>query len=124
METARLKTASQAEKIKLTPDRRKLIANGQDLSFVNIELTDREGTLQPNAENRLQFSVNGPGVIAAVDNANLKDLDAYVGTTRKAWHGRAMVIIKSTKESAAIHLEVTSPGLESAIVKLKTIKDK
>ena len=96
------------------------MANGQDLSFVSIELTDQKGNLQPNAENRLQFSVNGPGVIAAVDNANLKDLDSYVGTSRKAWHGRAMAVIKSAHSAGDIQLTVSTPGLPDAILTIKT----
>ena len=120
MEATSLKTASETAKIKLTADRLKIMANGQDLSFVSIELTDQKGNLQPNAENRLQFSVNGPGVIAAVDNANLKDLDSYVGTSRKAWHGRAMAVIKSAHSAGDIQLTVSTPGLPDAILTIKT----
>jgi len=120
METALLKTASGPAKIKLSADRLKIMSNGQDLSFVSIELTDKEGNLQPNASNRLQFSVKGPGVIAAVDNANLKDLDSYVGTSRKAWHGKALVVIKSTHSAGDIQLKVSSAGLPDAFLTIKT----
>jgi beta-galactosidase len=123
VESVLLKTAQQAAKIKLTVDRNEIAADGQDLSYITVEITDDKGILDPNAANQLTFNLSGAGVIVGVDNADLKDTDLYVANTRKAWHGRAMVIIKSTKESGAINLEVTSPGLESAIVKLKTIKD-
>ena len=43
-----------------------------------------DGIIQPNAANRLQFKIDGPGVIAGVDNADLKDFEQYVGNTRKA----------------------------------------
>jgi len=66
-------------------DRTMILSNGQDLSFVTIEVTDQDGNLQPNAENQLQFNIDGPGIIAGIDNANMKDLDPYVGTTRKVW---------------------------------------
>lgn len=124
VESVLLQTAQQAAKIKLTADRNEITADGQDLAYITVELTDDKGILNPNAVNQLTFNVSGSGVIVGVDNADLKDTDLYVANTRKAWHGRAMVIIKSTKESGAIHLEVTSPGLETAIVKLKTIKGK
>lgn len=124
VESVLLKTAQQAAKIKLTADRKEITADGQDLSYITVEITDDKGILDPNAANQLTFNLSGAGVIVGVDNADLKDTDLYVANTRKVWHGRAMVIIKSTKKSGVIHLEVTSPGLESAIVKLKTIKDK
>ncbi|OFY69781.1 MAG: beta-galactosidase [Bacteroidetes bacterium RBG_13_42_15] len=116
VETTILQTTGDAAKIRLIPDRTKISANGQDLSFVTIEVTDANGRLQPNAENRLQFKIDGPGVIAGVDNASIKDVDPYVGTSRKAWHGRALVVIRSTKETGDIILTVSSEGLSNATV--------
>jgi len=122
IETKTLQTAGDAATLKLVADRTKLSANGQDLSFVTIEVTDKEGTLQSTAENRLTFAVSGPGVIAGVDNARIDDLDSYVGTSRKAWHGRALVVLKSTRNAGAIKLTVSSPGLTTATVTITTVK--
>jgi beta-galactosidase len=120
LDTTFLQTSGDAAKIILTPDRKKLSANGQDLSFIKIEVTDKDGKLQPNAQNQLHFSINGPGVIAGVDNANLKDIDSYAGNARKAWHGRALVVIRSTKNAGDITLTVSSQGLPDAIVTIRT----
>jgi beta-galactosidase len=122
VETTILKTAKQTAKIKLSADRKEIAADGQDLSYVSVELTDVDGILDPNAANQLQFNISGAGVIVGVDNANLKDADLYVSNTRKAWKGKALVIIKSTRKSGTVNLEVSSPGLEKATLKLKTIK--
>jgi len=121
-ETATLKTAGSASRLQLKADHTKILANGQDLSFVTVEVTDKDGNIQPNAENRLEFSISGAGVIAGVDNANMKDTDNYVGTTRKAWHGRAMAVIKSTHSTGDIKLTVSSPGLSDATVIIKAGK--
>ena len=116
-----LKTAAQAAKINLSADRTQILADGQDLSYVTVEITDKNGIIQPNAENRLQFTLKGPGVIVGLDNANLKDADPYTGNKRKAWHGRALVIIKSAGEKGDIKLTVSSAGLPdaNAIIKVK-----
>lgn len=119
METVVLKTAGSAASIKLTADHSTILANGQDLSFVNIQVLDNNGILQPNADNRLQFSIDGPGMIAGVDNGNPKDTDPYSGITRKSWHGRALVVIRSTKSAGNIKLTVRSPGLSDALVTIK-----
>ena len=118
-ESTILKTAGKVAKIKLSADRKKILANGQDLSFVTVAITDEQGNIQHTAENRLQFSIEGPGVIIGVDNADLKDLDSYVGNTRKAWHGRALVVIKSTQTAGNIKLMVSSPELPGATVIIK-----
>ena len=121
VETTILKTSGDAAKIKLIVDRTKISANGQDLSFVTIQVTDKDGNLQPNAENRLEFKLSGPGVIAGVDNANIKDIDPYVATSRKAWHGRALVVIKSTKIAGTNKLSVGSHGLNNVTTEIITI---
>ncbi|MFL9484339.1 glycoside hydrolase family 2 TIM barrel-domain containing protein [Chitinophagaceae bacterium LWZ2-11] len=123
VESKSLQTAGDAEKIKLTADRNELIANGQDLSFITIEITDKDGRLQPNAFSRLHFNVEGAGVIAGVANADMTDCDSYVANTRKAWHGRALVVIKSNHNAGAIKLTVTSDGLEKNSINIKSIQN-
>ena len=123
-ESVVLQTAQKATQIKLAADRNEIIANAQDLSYINIELTDENGILNPNAENQLTFAVSGPAVIVAVDNANLKDTDLYVSNTRKAWKGKAMVIVKSTKEAGDILVEVNSAGLKKSIIKIQSADKK
>jgi beta-galactosidase len=120
LETTILQTSGNAAKIKIIPDRTNISANGQDLSFITVEVTDKNGILNPNAQNQLHFNIEGPGVIAGVDNANLKDLDLYVGSSRNAWHGRALVVVRSTKKAGAIKLTVSSPGFNDANAIIKT----
>lgn len=121
-ESAILKTAGKAARIKLNEDRTNILANGQDLSFVTVEITDDKGNVQPNAENQLSFNIKGPGIIAGVDNANLKDIDLYVSDKRKAWNGRALVVIKSTHEPGKIELTISSPGLPNATITINATK--
>ncbi|HLP05004.1 MAG TPA: glycoside hydrolase family 2 TIM barrel-domain containing protein, partial [Paludibacter sp.] len=49
VESAILKTAGEAAAIKLTADRKEMTADGQDLIFVTVEITDKNGVQQPNA---------------------------------------------------------------------------
>jgi beta-galactosidase len=118
IESTILQTSGEATKIKLSADRKELLANGQDLSFITVEITDKDGTIQPNAENRLHFKIEGPGVIAGVDNANIKDTDAYVANTRKVWKGRALIVIKSNRNAGDMKLTVSSPGIADATLNI------
>lgn len=113
---AKLKTSANTAAIKLRADRSEISANGQGLVFVTVELTDKNGVLQPNSENRINFDIEGPGKIIGLDNANLKDVDPYISTSRRAWKGRALVVIKSTKSTGMIKLKASSPGLTEAAV--------
>ncbi|PTN07455.1 sugar-binding domain-containing protein [Mangrovibacterium marinum] len=107
-----LQTSGEATSIRLTADRSTILANNQDLSFVRVEVTDKFGNIQPNANNQLTFNVEGPGIIAGTDNANLRDVTPYFSETRKVWHGKALVVIKSTGNPGQIILKASSPGLQ------------
>lgn len=124
VESTFLQTSGDAAKIKLMADRKEVTANGQGLVYVTIELTDKNGIFQPNAANRLHVKIDGPGIIAGIDNADLKDTDQYTGDTRKAWHGRALVVIRSTRNIGDIKLTVSSAGLEDASLTIKTLPGK
>lgn len=120
IESTLLKTAGEAAVIKLTADRMEMSANGQDLIFVTVELTDKNGVHQPNANNRMTFKVEGEGTIAGVGNTDVRDTDPYVGNSRKAWKGRAQVVIKSTHKAGDIKLTVSSAGVENSILTIKS----
>lgn len=120
MESTILQTSGDAARIKLTADRNEIQANGQDLSFITVEITDKDGIFQPNASNRLNFTLDGSGTIVGIDNANIKETDPYVGNTRKAWKGRALVVIKSARDAGDIKLKVTSTGLDDAEIIIKS----
>lgn len=115
-ESTVLRTAGDAFQIKLKADRSTILANGQDLAFVTVEITDKDGNIRPDANNELIFTATGPGTIAAVDNANLKDITPYTSQTRNAWNGRALAIIRSTQISGKIQVKVSSSGLTDALL--------
>jgi beta-galactosidase len=117
-----LQTSGEAANIKLSADRKSVLANGQDLSFVSIQLTDSNGIPQPNSTNRLHFKIEGPGVIAGVGNGDIKDVDPYIADTRKAWHGQALVVVRSTNKQGNIKLTVSSPGIPDAVLHLRATK--
>ncbi|MCV9927894.1 DUF4982 domain-containing protein [Flavobacterium sp. LS1R49] len=125
VETKILQTSGNAAKFMLKADRTTILANGQDLSYITVEVSDKDGNPVPNADNQLQFNIEGnSGVIAAIGNANLQDVNQYTGTTCKAWHGRAQVVIKSTKKNGNIKLKVSAPDLEDSFIIIKALKSK
>lgn len=115
-----LKTSGAPSQIKLSADRKIIKADNEDLSYVTVELVDKNGTRNPNAENLIHFEIEGPGTIAGVGNANPVSVESYQLPQRKAWQGRCMVVIKSGKTPGNILLKVMSPGLISSQVILKS----
>lgn len=117
-----LTTAGKATGLRLIADRTAVQADGQDLSYVAVEAVDGEGRLQPYADQELQFSITGPGLIAAVGNGDGKDDASYQGTRRKLFQGRALVIVRTSKRSGAIRVTAKAPGLADGSVAIQAKK--
>jgi len=109
--SSELRSAGPTAQIKLTPDRTRLSADGQDLSYITVELVDSHGVRNPIAENLIKFALSGPGEIVAVGNANPMSTESYQLPQRKAWQGRCLVVIKSTNRAGKIALIASGHGL-------------
>ena len=97
-----LTTAGEPARLRLVADRTTLEGGGQDLSFVSVEAVDADGRFQPNVDREVQFTISGPGVIAAVGNGDGKDDGPYQGDRRKLFRGRALVVVRTLSESGTI----------------------
>lgn len=115
-----LKSAGEVSQIKLSADRSNIKADGHDLAYITVELTDTNHTRNPKAENMIEFEVEGPATIVGVGNANPVSVESYQQPHRKAWQGRCLVIVKSDKKAGDIILRAKSDGLKPAQVRITT----
>ena len=108
-----------------TADKTEVEANGYDLVYVEVDLTDADGNLKTTATNNLTFSVEGPAVIAGVDNGDQatvrKYQNSHVLTDRQnanidAYAGKALVILRATEEGGEITLNIASNGLKGQTI--------
>ena len=109
-----LVTAGPATNVNLTVDHDAIDANGQDLAFVAVEAVDAQGRLVTTADEQVTFSVRGSGTIAAVGNGDGTSDEPYVGSTRRLYQGRALVVVRASRTPGAIALTATAPGLAAA----------
>jgi beta-galactosidase len=116
-----VKTTSEAYQIKLFADRQTIHADGKDLSFITVEIKDKNGLVIPNAINLLKFSVEGPGEIIATDNGDPSSLISFASLERPAFNGRCLIIVQSkTNQPGVIKVKAESKGLKDATILLKT----
>jgi beta-galactosidase len=116
-----VRTAGPAARIKLVPDRNVIRADGDDLSFITMRIEDNDGNLCPLADNLVNFTVAGPGAIAAVDNGNAATVEPFHADHRKAFNGLALVIIRSRHgQAGAIRLVGKSEGLADGETQVTT----
>lgn len=108
-----VKTAGSAAKVVLTADRNPIRADGKDLVFVTADVQDASGVIVPTANNSITFAVSGPGQLVGLDNGDPTDTTSYKGTSRKAFSGKALAIVRSTKTAGSIVIQASATGLTS-----------
>ena len=113
-----IRTAGEPKKIRLTPDRNTLNADGKDLSFVTVEIVDAEGNLCPLADNLVHFEVEGNLFIAGVDNGSQTSMERFKDNKRKAFNGKCLVVLQNDGKAGAARLKAVAEGLEDAVVEI------
>ena len=109
-----IQTAGAPHHLRLTPDRQTVQADGKSLSFVTVEVVDKDGNLCPNAENQLYFSLNGPATIAGVDNGNAASMELFKDNKRRVFSGKCLVVLQSTHEKGVVTLTVKGVDLQTS----------
>jgi len=114
-----IKTAGEPSKIVLSADRDVIHADGSDLSFITVKITDANGIVVPNANNHVQFNIEGAGVIAGVDNGLQTSHESFKADHRNAFNGLCLVIVQSLEKPGIITLTASSEGLEGVSMDIK-----
>ena len=112
-------TAGEPAQIRLTADRTEIQADGTDLSFITVEIVDKDGNLCPNANNLVNFDVQGAAFIAGVDNGNQTSMESFKAPHRKAFYGKCLVVLQNNGERGNIQLNAVSEGLEKAMLNIQ-----
>ncbi|MDD2385235.1 MAG: beta-galactosidase GalB [Bacteroidales bacterium] len=117
-----MKTASKASKIELKIDRKTIIADGEDLVFVTVNILDKNNLFVPRADNMINFEIEGPGEIIAVGNGDPTCHEPFIANKHSAFNGKCLAIIRSTKEEGTIKLKANAKGLTANSVEIEVVK--
>lgn len=104
-------TAGEPAGIRLTADRTTISADGTDLSFVTVEVVDKDGNLCPNADNLINFDIDGNAFIAGVDNGCAYSMERFKDNKRKAFYGKCLVVLQNNGSKGKAKLTATADGL-------------
>ena len=118
-ESVTLKTADEPARLRLTPDRTVMTADGQSLTFVTVEVLDKQGALVPEAAIPCEASVKGAGTLLAFASADLKDTEPYTSPRVKTWKGRALLVVRSMQKGGSVSVTIKS-SLPTVSLSLKS----
>lgn len=113
-----IKTAGSTYSVRLTADRTTIKSGGKDLSFVTVEVVDKEGNLCPRASNLLFFEVSGNGKLKAVCNGNAIDQTSFGSNYMNTFNGKIVAIIESGEAAGEVVLNVSGGKLIPQQVKI------
>ena len=112
-----IKTAGKPKRLLLEPDRRTIHADGNDLAFVTVSLVDKNGTLCPDADNCLEFTVKGAGTYKAACNGDATSLEPFTQPRMRLFHGQLVVICQAGNQPGTMTLTVKDrdTGIKSSV---------
>ena len=84
-----------------------LKADGNDMAFVTVSLTDKRGTLVPDGDDQLTFEVTGAGRFEAVCNGDATSLEPFVKPTMRLFNGQLVAIVRSGRQAGTVRLKVS-----------------
>lgn len=129
---ASVTTPDTVSKLAISQDKTEIDADGSSLAYISVDVTDANGNLDTTATNTINFSLSDNGEIVGVDNgdqattAKYQQSSVLTGTTSAkiaAYAGKALVIVRSTKDAGSFTVNVSSSGLTggSATVTTKEV---
>ncbi len=112
-------TAGAPHHLELTPSRKVLDADGQDLTYINVKVVDKDGNLCPNESSLVSFKTDGAASFRAAANGDATCLDPFQEPQMHLFSGQLTAIVQSGKESGKAVFTATLPGLPAASVTIK-----
>ncbi len=116
---ATLTTAGEPAAVELHAENDALGTGFDQVAFVRATVVDSRGTPVPSAAVPLLFSVRGPGLILATDNADNAYTGVFALPRRTTLGGRAIVLLRATQAGGNLHIEAASPGLRTGSLDLR-----
>lgn len=80
-----------------------------EIIYVNIELADRKGVVESNADRKLTISVEN-GELLGFGSANPRTEEYFDSGSYTTYYGRALAVIRC-KDAGEVHVHVESDGL-------------
>ena len=95
-------------------------ADGIDLQHVIVQAVDKKDRVVPSATADITFAVEGQATLAAVSSGDHYSDELTQTDHRRLFQGQALAILRATRQSGAVTLRASAPGLKTATLKLQT----
>lgn len=114
-----LRTAGNTRKLTVVTDKTRLTANGEDLAFVDLAVTDDIGIVHVLDDCPIGVTVEGAGCLQGLGTGNPKPEEPYDGTLCRCYQGRAQAVIRSSREPGPITVTIRAAGCKDVTLELQ-----
>lgn len=108
-------TAGAPAKLALSSDKTAVNTASDDLVYITCDVLDKNGTLCPNADNSVTFTVAG-GTIIGTDNGHGANVEKLSGSTHAAFSGKCLCVVKHDGASGVMKITATANGLTAGTI--------
>ena len=113
-EETEIETANSSKILLIEADKNEMKANGQDLIYAMIKLTDETGRINKWDTANVNIDIEGPCSLAGFGSANPSSEGNYFDKEWETYDGCALVVIRSSSTSGNCKLIVEAEGYESS----------
>lgn len=113
-----LRTAGKPHHLVLTPNRKCLVADGEDLVYITVQVADKDGNIIPTDNRLVNFAVSGTGTFEATANGDPTSLMPFQSPQMNLFSGAATAIVRSTNKEGEIKFTATAKGVKPATLSL------
>lgn len=109
-------TAGDPAALSLTADKDTLLADGNDLSYITVALTDKDGNLCPDAADDIHVEGSGAGTFQGICNGDATSLERFTEPHMHLFHGMLVATVRSGHKPGTITVKVsTASGIRQTI---------
>ncbi len=103
----------------MNPDQQELLGQKR-IVHITTSVVDSMGELNPHSTHLVNYELDGPGKIRAIDNGDLADQTPPGTNSKQVRKGKQLLILQAGGEPGDLVISATAEGLKPSKVKIKS----
>lgn len=116
-----LQTAGPGRRLMVTADKTILRANGQDLCYLHIKLTDNSGITIPYPERRVSITIDGEAaVLAGFGSACPTTDETFTESVHSTYQGKSLAVLRAGYRPGKVLVRIDADDCETENITILT----
>ncbi len=116
-----LSTAGENIRLTIRPEETAIRADGEDLAYVAVEITDDAGIRNMLSDRPIKITVTGAATLIAVGSANPRIVESYLSDKFTTYQGRMIAILRSNGQVGTIRIRAEADDLKPDYIEMNAL---